>query len=183
MSNLDTNSWRSRRVKSGQIRAGDLIPHPSNPKFHPQKQRDAVAGSISDLGQIAPIIININNGYLVDGHERAWQALQEGEDTLVDADWVDLTEDEHNRALIILDAVGQLFTYDRDSLDNLLKEVQTDDARLQVMLSELATNQGITPPDFSPIDASELPRLDQLEPKWVTCPHCGEKVDAREHAA
>lgn len=140
-------NWRSRRVKSGQIRAGELIPHPDNPKVHPQKQRDAVAGSISDLGQIAPILININNNYLVDGHERAWQALQEGEDTLVDADWVDLSEDEHRRALLILDAVGQLFQYDRDNLDALLRDVNTDDNRLSAMLSELAKTNGLIPYD------------------------------------
>lgn len=40
----------------------------------------------------------------------------------------------------------------------------------------------IQSPDFSPVGADEQPRLDQLEPKMVTCPHCGTEFDAREQA-
>lgn len=35
-------------------------------------------------------------------------------------------------------------------------------------------------PNFNPTTEDEQGRLDQLEPKIITCPHCGEKFDARQ---
>ena len=35
-------------------------------------------------------------------------------------------------------------------------------------------------PDFEPATEEEQGRLDQLEPKMMTCPHCGEEFDARQ---
>ena len=126
-----------------QLRAGDLCPHPENPKIHPEKQHGYVASSIDELGQIDSIKININNNYIVDGHDRAWLAIGYDEDMLVDVDWLDLTEDAHSKALMLFDYVGEFALWDKDVLDNLLQDVQTDDTRLQAMLSELAENVGV----------------------------------------
>src|SRR5690606_28460585 len=51
-----------------------------NYRKHPQRQRDAVNGSLRELGWIAAVIENVRTGRLVDGHERVWQALQKNED-------------------------------------------------------------------------------------------------------
>ena len=131
-------NWRSRIVRTGKIAASQVTPHPHNPRRHPQLQRDAVTASFDELGQIAPIIINVNNGYLVDGEERSWLALDQPGDVELDAIWVDLSEDEHEKALLYFDATGDLASYDRDVLDALLREVDTDSNAIQQMLSELA---------------------------------------------
>jgi len=36
-------------------------------------------------------------------------------------------------------------------------------------------------PDFAPGTEDEQGKLDELAPKMVTCPHCTEKWDLREH--
>lgn len=171
-----------------QLRADQLHPHPENPKIHPEKQHAMVAGSLDGLGQIDSIKINIRNGMIVDGHERAWLALGYGDDTLVDVDYVDLSEDEHRLALAIFDETRSYAHYERkaietllqdDSLQTFLAQLQDEDARLQTLLDDLAESQGFTPPDFQPISSNDLPRLDQLEPQWVKCPHCGEPFDIR----
>lgn len=172
MATGEAKTWRSRRVKSGQIRAGDIVPHPNNPKIHPPEQRSAVGASIDELGQLMPIVINVNNGYLVDGHERAWQALNLGEDTLVDVDYVDLSEDEHKKALIIVDRVGHLSQWDRELTELLMQTVQSDDERMQNVFASLGEDLGIVPPDFSPISMDDVPSLDSLVPKIVQCPCC-----------
>lgn len=156
------DAWRLRRVKIGQVRADQLCPHPDNPKHHPWKQRTYTASSINSLGQLAPITVNLTNGYLVDGHDRAWLALDHGDDTLVEVDYVELTEDEHLLAMQILDETGQHFEYNRERLDSLLKQLQSDDSsmqamikddeRLQVMLSEMAQVHGLTFGDESRVD-------------------------------
>jgi hypothetical protein len=143
---------RSRRIYThpetgdplpNQVRADELCPHPNNPKIHPEKQHQAVAGSLDTLGQIDPLKINIRNGYLVDGHERAWLALGYADDTMVDVIFVDLSEAEHKLALSVYDETRS-YAYDREALDSLLREVKVDDARLQTMLSEMASSQGLT---------------------------------------
>ena len=35
-------------------------------------------------------------------------------------------------------------------------------------------------PDFEPATEEEQGKLDQLDPKWIACPHCGKEFDARE---
>jgi ParB family transcriptional regulator, chromosome partitioning protein len=164
-------NWRSRIVKTGKILASQVQPHPNNPRKHPQIQRDAVAASFDELGQIAPIIININNGLLVDGEERSWLALAQNQDVELDVIYVDLTEAEHLKALAYFDATGDLAVYDAAQLDALLQEVNSDSPAIQRMLSDLATDIGLTPPDFQPVDIGEQPRLDQKSP--VICPECG----------
>lgn len=131
-------NWRSRIVKTGKILASQVTPHPNNPRKHPQIQRDAVAASFDELGQIAPIIVNINNGYLVDGEERSWLALAQANDVELDVNYVDLTEAEHLKALAYFDATGDLAYYDPEQLNYLLQEVNSDSAAIQRMLAQLA---------------------------------------------
>src|SRR5688500_14599218 len=108
---------RSRRIYADpqtgaplprQLRADQLHPHPMNPKYQPETQHQAVAGSLDTLGQIDGITINIRNGMIVDGHERAWLALGYSDSTLLDVDYVDLTEAEHELALAVYDETGRL---------------------------------------------------------------------------
>lgn len=181
------NALRSRRVYTDpvtgeplprQVRAGDLQPHPDNPKIHPDKQHDYVAGSLDELGQYDGIIINIANQMIVDGHERAWLALGYDEDMLVDVDWVELTEDEHRKALVITDYSRSFALWDTENLERILSELEPQgddsylrDARVGEMLGELATEQHIQLPD----DFKEYDESVANEVEYITCPHCGEK--------
>jgi len=36
-------------------------------------------------------------------------------------------------------------------------------------------------PDFKPGDENDQGKLDELSPKIVQCPHCGQDFDLREH--
>jgi hypothetical protein len=139
-------NWRSRIVKYGKIRADQVVPHPLNPRKHPIKQRQTVQASFDALGQIAPIMINVRNNYLIDGEERTWLALAQGDATELDAVWVDLTEDEHALALTIFDRITNMAYYDKDNLDDLMHQIDTDNAALQSLLSEMAEDIGIIPP-------------------------------------
>src|SRR5688572_21332257 len=133
-----TNSrinWRSRIVRYGKIRADQITPHPQNPFKHPIEQRKAVEASFDELGQLLPIIINARNGYLVDGEERTWLALSQGDDTELDVVYVDLSDDEHLLALTLINPTTKMSTLDRDKLDELLREIDTDNAALQSLLS------------------------------------------------
>ena len=116
----DKINWRSRIVKSGKKAADQFTPHPLNPRRHPEFQRQVVSASLDELGQIAPVVENTLNGYLVDGEERIWQALSQGDDTPVDVIFVELSDEEHLRALELFDASGELAQYDKTRLQALI---------------------------------------------------------------
>lgn len=165
-------NWRSRIVRYGKINASQITPHPQNPRRHPVNQRQAVAASFDELGQLAPVIINANNGYLVDGEERSWLALDQPGDVELDAIWVDLTDAEHLKALAYLDATSALAIYDAERLDELLRDVSTDSAAVQQMLSELVEKAGVVdlPDQWQEYDETVA---DDVE--YCTCPSCGHK--------
>ena len=79
--------------------------NPLNYRKHPQRQRDAVNGSLRELGWIAAVVENVQTGNLIDGHERVWQALKNNED--VPYLQVDLTEAEEKLALAIFRQRGR----------------------------------------------------------------------------
>jgi len=161
-------NWRSRIVRSGKILASQITPHPQNPRRHPQLQREAVAASFDELGQIAPIVLNVNNGYLVDGEERSWLALDQPGDVELDAIWVDLTEEEHLKALAYFDATGDLATYDRDVLDTLLRKVNSGSKAIQRMLSELAQSNNLYLNGDEPAQdpGAQVDKAAELQQKW-----------------
>lgn len=164
----DKINWRSRIVKYGKIRADQIQPHPLNPRKHPIEQRKAVQASFDVLGQIAPVIINANNNYLVDGEERSWLALAQGDATEVDAIWVDLTEEEHNLALTVYDWTTQLAYYDKDNLGELLEQIDTDNADLQALLDSMAQENGIDLDEDEPAGdpGAQLDRAQELKETW-----------------
>lgn len=166
-----SNPFNNRIVGYTTKRASELAANPSNWRKHPQKQRDAVQASLRELGWIGAVVENVRTGFLVDGHERVWQAMKQDEEVPVLL--VDLSEEEERLALAVFDPITYMAETDSAILDALLREVNTGEAALQELLAELAEDAGITPPDFEPVDASEQPRLDQKKP--VVCPHCGEE--------
>jgi len=34
--------------------------------------------------------------------------------------------------------------------------------------------------NFAPATEEEQGKLDELDPKWIACPHCGKEFDARQ---
>jgi len=171
-------NWRSRIVKYGKIRADQVTPHPNNPRKHPIAQRQAVEASFDVLGQIAPILINIRNGYLVDGEERTWLALSQGDETELDVVWIDLSEEEHALALASFDWITQMAYYDRPILESLLEEIDTDNAALQSLLSDMAKDHGLIDL-INPMD--EWQGMPEFEQEAINAFHTINVVFETEH--
>jgi len=75
----DVTAWRNRIVGEGEQPASQFIANPNNWRVHPPAQRDAMRGALNEVGWVQRVIVNRRTGYLVDGHERVWQALQNGD--------------------------------------------------------------------------------------------------------
>jgi len=141
-------SWRNRIVGYGSKPADQFTANPLNWRIHPQHQREAVAASLRALGWVDVAIENATTGNLIDGHERVWQALQNGGD--VPYITVELTPEEEALALATLDPLTNMAGTDGAKLDELLQQVQTDEAAIQAMLAGLAEEAGLYLPKGEP---------------------------------
>jgi hypothetical protein len=149
--------WQNRIVGHGEKPAKEFLANPFNWKIHTALQERALEGSLDILGWIDEVIENVRTGRLLDGHDRIVLALRRGENTPVPYKQVDLSEDEEKQALALLDPIIALAQTDSGKLDELLREINSDDERIQEFLSNLAEKEGIT---------GSPPSLDNLEDEF-----------------
>lgn len=143
----EANPFVNRIIGYTTKRASQLTANPSNWRKHPQRQRDAVQASLRELGWIGAVVENVRTGFLVDGHERVWQAMKNDEEVPVLQ--VDLSEEEERLALAVFDPITYMAETDTTLLDELLGSVNTGEAALQELIAqmdaenELTTLQGV----------------------------------------
>lgn len=128
--------------------ANQFAAHPHNFRTHPKKQQRAVNGSLGSLGWLTVVIENRITGNLIDGHERIWNALRKGEESLVPFAHVELSEEEEAQALLSLDPIGAMAGIDEENLAELLRQVEEserieDDSRVDEYMAFLASQHGL----------------------------------------
>ena len=182
------SNWQNRIVGHGAKPADQFQANPGNFRTHPKHQQRAVKASLDTLGWVGAVIENVRTGNLVDGHERVWQALQ-ADNAEVPFIQVDLSPEEEAQALLSLDPMAALAGVDTAKMDELLKQVETDNADLAEFLSDLAEQNELyfgTPPEVPDDPGAEIDRADELREKWgvksgdmwglgafTVCPKCG----------
>lgn len=151
--------WRNRIVGHAEVDPTTLLPHPANWRVHGEMQKAALTGALHEIGWIQDVIVSQRSGCLIDGHLRVALALQH-QMALVPVKYVDLTEDEEKLALVTIDPISAMASADQGMLASLLQEVQSGEAGIQQLLSNLAADHGLFP------DAP--PSLDDLEGQYGT---------------
>lgn len=162
--------WQNRIVGHGTKPADQFQANPGNFRIHPMNQRRAVKASLDTLGWVGVVIENVRTGNLVDGHERVWQALQ-SDNAEVPFIQVDLSPEEEAQALLSLDPMAALAGTDTGKMDELLRQVETDNEDLAEFLGDLAEQNGLyfgTPPEVPDDPGAEIDRADELREKWQT---------------
>lgn len=162
------DKWQNRIVEYGELPANQFLAHELNARRHPGKQREALIGSLNEVGWVAPVIVSARTGKLLDGHARIEETLTKDEDAPVPFVKVDVSEGEERLILASFDPITAQTTYDREVLDALLREVSTGEAGLTALLAELAEQQEIVqlqaPDDFDTFD-------EDIETEYQ-CPKC-----------
>jgi hypothetical protein len=165
--------WKNRIIEYGEMPANQYLAHELNARRHPGKQREALIGSLNEVGWVAPVIVSARTGKLLDGHARIEETLTKDENAPVPFVKVDVSENEERTILASFDPITGLATYDREALDALLREVSTGEAALQEMLADLAQKEGII--DLDSINFKEYDESVTDEVKYHECPECGHK--------
>ncbi len=141
---MASEPWKNQIIGYGEEPPESLLAHPMNPKIHPKTQQDALAGSLNELGWIAPVVVNRTTAHVLDGHARIGLAISRGE-PMVPIAYVEISPEQEALAVAIYDPIGAMAVTDREQLDALLQEVSTGDAAVQAMLDQLAQDAGIVP--------------------------------------
>lgn len=153
----------------------DIKPYERNPRKN-KRAVQAVKRSIEEFGFRTPIILD-RDGVIVAGHSRYQAAKELGFKTLPTLIADDLTETQIKAYRIADNRTVDFADWDADLLTSEVEGIDMDLDWLE--LSELGVGT-----DFQPADEDDQGKLDKKEPKFVTCPHCGEtfEYDAKAHS-
>ena len=164
-----------------QRKIEDLIPYVKNSRTHSEDQIAQIAASIKEVGWTNPILIDGENG-IIAGHGRLMAARKLKHKQVPTIELKDLTETQRKAYIIADNRLALNAGWDNEMLTIELNDLLADGFALDILgfdPTEMQTliNGG---PDFEPATEDEQGKLDELDPKWVACPHCGKEFDARQ---
>ena len=162
-----------------QLKVGDLIPYVNNSRTHSDEQVMQVASSIKEFGFTNPILIDDDSG-IIAGHGRLMAAKKLGLNEVPCIRLGHLSEAQRKAYVIADNQLALNSGWDLDSLKIELEELDNFDFDLELLgfdIDEL--NKIIKGADFEPATEDEQGKLDELDPKWCQCPHCGKEFDLR----
>lgn len=140
---------------------------------------DKIAAAIKEFGFRVPVVAK-SDGLVVDGHLRLKAAKKLGmaEVPVILAD--DMTEAQIKAFRISVNRMAEFAEWDNDLL--ALEFAELTDMGFDLDLTGFTAEeiQALETPDFEPATEDEQGKLDQLDPKWIACPHCGKEFDIRE---
>ncbi len=160
---------------------GELIPYSNNSRTHSEKQVQQVAASIKEFGFTNPILIDEDNG-IIAGHGRLQAAQLLGMDKVPTIALEGFTEAQRKAYVIADNQLAMNAGWDLDALKvevDRLTELDFDLDLLGFDDDVLADLINTIEPNFDPATEEEQGQLDELDPKWIDCPHCGKEFDMR----
>jgi ParB-like chromosome segregation protein Spo0J len=165
-------------MKIEQLATGDLIPYVNNSRTHDDKQVGQIAASIKEFGFTNPILIDNDNGILA-GHGRLQGAQKLGIEQVPCIRLGDLTEAQKKAYVIADNKLALNAGWDMDLLAVEIEGLQALDFDVDLLGFDA---DELVMPTFDPVGEDEQGKLDQLDPKWIDCPHCGKEFDMRENS-
>ncbi len=160
---------------------GELIPYVNNSRTHSEEQVQQVAASIKEFGFTNPILID-DDGGIIAGHGRLQAAQLCGIAEVPTITLKGLTEAQRKAYVIADNQLALNSDWNIDALKVEINRLEELDFNLNVigfdddLLGKLTES---FEPNFDPATEDEQGKLDELDPKWVDCPHCGKEFDLR----
>lgn len=142
---------------------------------------DKVASAIKEFGFRVPIVAK-SDGLVVDGHLRLKAAKKIGltEVPVILAD--DMSEAQIKAFRLSVNKVAEFAEWDIDLLKLEFADLQEQGFDLNLTGFEVGEMAAMfDQPNFEPGSEDDQGKLDQLAPKMIQCPHCGQDFDLREH--
>ena len=164
---------RDRIKELRRVPARELIPNPKNWRLHPEEQSRLLNGTLREIGYADALLAREDADgrlLLIDGHLRAETTPEMEVPVLV----VDLSEEEADKLLALLDPLTAMAEVDSGLLESLIAELETGEESIQAY--------------FDAVQKSSEKILDEAEPKTdVAIPElfqivveCGGEEEQRE---
>ena len=158
----------------------ELIPYVKNSRTHSDEQVAQIAASIKEFGWTNPILIDGENG-IIAGHGRLMAARKLKYDKVPTIELKDLTETQKKAYIIADNRLALNAGWDDEILKIEIADLLAGGFTLSVLGFDTDELQKLlNVPDFEPATQDDQSKLDELEPKWIACPHCGKEFDARQ---
>lgn len=123
-----------------------LEDNPKNWRSHPEFQMDALKGLLAEAGWAGALLYNESTGRLIDGHARKELAIARNLPLIpvLIGRW---SVQEEAKILAALDPIAALAEAMPVQLDSILREIDTGDEGMQMLLSKLAEEAKLIPRD------------------------------------
>lgn len=131
---------RTRIVGHSEANPFELKAHRLNFRTHPESQMKALRGSMDDLGWMRDVLVSKRTGIIVDGHARVEEARRRK--VMVPVCWLDLSPDEENKALALLDPISEMAGRDDRMFMELLDSISTENDAVNDALTKMAPLKG-----------------------------------------
>lgn len=155
-----------------------LIPYAKNARTHSDEQVAQIAGSIKEFGFNNPILVD-KSGSIIAGHGRLLAARKLGMDKVPAVQLEHMTEAQRKAYVLADNRIALNSGWDTSMLTLELQELK-DDIDLSLLGFDAdEINNLLNLVNFDPATEEDQGKLDQLDPKWIDCPHCGKEFDAR----
>lgn len=179
---MTAEKWRNRVVGHARVRAGDLKPHPLNPRTHPDFQVRALRAVLDRLGWARSLLVHrLADGSLglLDGHLR--QSLDP--DALVEVEIVDLDEREARELLLCLDPLGRLALTDPERAAMLRQLCPVDNPDLHALFDTVGRAEDALRALLESLgnagQADKPPPKAVLEAKYLVVAECPSEASQR----
>ena len=157
---------KNRIVSSGNEPLDNILFNPRNWRIHPLNQQNALKGVLEEVGWVQNVIVNQRTGNLIDGHLRCQLAQREGA-TTIPVLYVDLSEEEEALILATLDPIAGMAATDKQKLDELFSDIQSENESVRKMMDEIAEKERLEY-GKKPIEDVEpqIDKAEELRVKW-----------------
>lgn len=166
-------------MKLEQSAVSTLIPYANNARTHDESQIKQIASSIKAFGFNNPVLIDEENS-IIAGHGRVKAAELLGLNEIPTIKLSHLS-DAQRKAYILADNRMSLDAgWDVELLN--LELTGLDELDFDLSLTGFNNEELLVHLDkvnFDPTSEDNQGNLDELEPKYISCPHCGKEFDTR----
>lgn len=141
------------------VRAGDILPNPSNWREHPIEQIEGYKAIVDSIGITdALLTFELEDGRLMfyDGHMRQKVHPDVVYPTIV----TDLTKSEAEQALLTHDPLAAMAQANADKLRALMERNNSDRPEIQRMMAELAVRAKLIPPNNADNEWMGMPEFE-----------------------
>ena len=196
MEEFDEADEAVRQLIVHVVRLDKLTSDPNNARLHDEKNLTAIRTSLSQFGQVEPLVVREGSGIVIGGNGRL-EAMRDLGWQRASVSYVNLSDEQATALGIALNRTAELARWDNEKLEELLDSLSMSDefgdmsnfgfsdGELEAMVADAEDNTPKVPVEIVQDEIPEPPEepITKLGDIWVLGEHrviCGDSTE-RDH--